>query len=187
MSENLDADELFALAVRASDQQDSAQAISLFKRALEARPDFAAAHYLLGAEHAQLGMFDRAAEEMARAVACQPDLHAARFQLGMLQLTSGQPGGARQTWDGLSQLGQDHYFVQFRDGLLQLAQDDFEGCRRSLTAGIKGNTENVPLNHDMERILSRLPDAGGSNNDGSESEQGEGHLLVNAYTGYQRH
>jgi tetratricopeptide (TPR) repeat protein len=185
--ENLDPEELIRLAVAASDRNDSAQAISLLKRAVAAQPDFAHAHYLLGAEHAQLGMFERAIEDMTSALQYDPDLHAARFQLGLLLLTSRQPDKAADVWQPLDGLGPEHYLVRFRDGLIRLARDDFDGCEACLRAGVAANTENAPLNADMEKILEKIEGRGGDGTtQDTPQEETDGHLLVNAYSGYRQ-
>src|SRR5687767_8911045 len=126
----LDTEELLHLAWTASDKGNADQAISLLKQAVASAPTDARCCYLLGAEYAQIGMFDRAAEQMSAAVKLDPNLHAARFQLGLLQLTSGQPDAAGQTWSGLDVLGPRHAFVLFKTGLLHLAHDEFADCLR---------------------------------------------------------
>ena len=105
-SAELDAEELLHLAIAASDRDQPERAIELLKRAIAADPSDARAHHLLGAEHAQLGLFDRAAEEMQRAIELDPQLDAARFQLGLLQLSSRQPQSAEATWQALGRLGE---------------------------------------------------------------------------------
>lgn len=182
----LDADELMHLAIAASGRNDAEQAITLLKRAVELDPRHAKAHYLLGAEHAQIGLFERAAEEMRRAVEIDPQLHTARFQLGLLLLTSGQAHAAEEAWRGLDVLGAQHSLVLFRDGLLCLARDEFDECVRLLRAGMSANRDNAPLNVDMQRIAdavqARIAAAGGgleADPDGAD----RGHLLLNAYNG----
>lgn len=192
---NLDAEELLHLALAASNRNEADRAIALLKQAIDVEPGHAKAHYMLGAEHAQIGMFDRAAEEMQRALDLDPELDAARFQLGLLQITSQQVDAARATWQPLDRLGIDHYFVLFKTGLEHLARDEFDACLECLRRGIASNQENPPLNVDMQRLIERVqplldqqaggPIDGSSGSDG-DAMGGSAHLLVNAYTG-QRH
>lgn len=186
----LDADELLHLAIAASNRNEADRAIALLKQAVEVEPDHAKAHYLLGAEHAQIGMHERAMDEMQRALSIDPELDAARFQLGLLQLTSRKADAAKATWQGLERLGPDHYFVLFKTGLEHLAKDEFDDCVRCLRDGIARNAANAPLNGDMDRLAQRaeaLSNGRGSGPDGGNEElSGSGHLLVNAYTG-RRH
>lgn len=192
---NLDAEELLHLALAASNRNEADRAIALLKQAVEAEPGHAKAHYMLGAEHAQIGMFDRAAEEMQRAVELDPELDAARFQLGLLQLTSQRVDAARATWQPLERLAPGHYFVLFKTGLEHLARDEFDACLQCLRQGMAANQDNPPLNVDMQRLIDRVqplldqqgggPTYGSSDGDG-DALGGSAHLLVNAYTG-QRH
>jgi tetratricopeptide (TPR) repeat protein len=184
---DLDAEELLHLAVAASDRDQTDQAIGLLKRAIEAFPTNAKAHYLLGAEHAQIGLFDRAASEMAKALELDADLDAARFQLGLLLLTSRQVQAAESTWKHLDRLGTGNAFVLFKTGLLHLARDEFDASLRCLREGLTANTSNAPLNADMSRIAQQVQDIIAQQPDqGSDSggqEAPSAHLLINAYTG----
>ncbi|MEW8228417.1 MAG: tetratricopeptide repeat protein, partial [Candidatus Thiodiazotropha endolucinida] len=83
-STKLDSDELMHLAMHAENHE---QAIDYLKRVLEISEDNGKAYYLLGAIHAEIGMYDRATEEMTRAVELEPDLPTAHFQLGLLHVT----------------------------------------------------------------------------------------------------
>ena len=189
-SATLDADELLHLAVAASDRDQSDQAIVFLKRAIEVDPDHAKAHYLLGAEHAQIGMFEHAIEDMRRAVELDRGLDAARFQLGLLQLTSRQPQAADDTWRELDRLGPDHPYVLFKTGLLHLARDEFDACLRCLRDGIAANTANAPLNGDMQKIVVQvetlLAQQGAQPQAAAADEAPASHLFLDAYTGRQR-
>jgi tetratricopeptide (TPR) repeat protein len=182
----LDADELMHLAVAASDRDEADRAIGLLKRAVEVSPAHAQAHYLLGAEHAQIGMFERAIEDMRRAVELEPSLHAARFQLGLLYLTSRRLDAAVDTWRALDALGADNFYVLFKTGLEHLARDEFDACLRALRAGLKANTVNQPLNVDMQRVIAQVEDLIARNGAGPTPPAAaaeSGHLFIHAYTG----
>ena len=156
----------------------------LLKQAIEVEPKLAKAHYLLGAEHAQIGLFDRAMVEMQQAVSLDPELDAARFQLGLLQLTSRQVEAAKATWQALERLGPNHYFVLFKTGLEHLARDEFAECVRCLRQGIAINDANAPLNGDMERLAKQAETMAGKDgppDSGATEPSGSGHLLANAY------
>jgi tetratricopeptide (TPR) repeat protein len=150
----LTAEELMHLAMHAIGQDSPDKAISLLKRLLEMEPQNGKAHYLLGAVHAEIGMYDVAAEEMARAMDLEPDLHTARFQLGLLNLTSGRLEEAQRIWDGLDVLGDRDPLYLFKTGMLHLVKDEFEPCVAALKAGIELNTFNEDLNNDMRRVMS---------------------------------
>src|SRR5690349_6651155 len=80
----LDAEELLHLALQAMEQERYEDAMSRLKRGLVLEPRNGLMHHLLGAIYAQLGMIDRAVEEMTQAVTFAPEMHIARFQLGLL-------------------------------------------------------------------------------------------------------
>ena len=152
---DLDAQELLHLALKAMDEQRDAEAISLLKRGVALAPDDGRMHYLLGAMHAQLQMYDRAIEEMQRAVALAPHIDMAHFQLGLLLLTSGQVDAARTAWAALEALPAEHPLMLFRTGLLELVNDDFDRCIDHLRRGIELNAEQPPLNR--VRTTTRPP------------------------------
>ena len=62
MTSRLDSNELLHLAIAASRKDDHEKAIGHLKQALELAPDNARVHYFLGAEHAQIGLYERAME-----------------------------------------------------------------------------------------------------------------------------
>jgi tetratricopeptide (TPR) repeat protein len=151
----LDFDELFQLALRAMQSDDDEKAISLLKRALDLKPNNAKARYLLGAMHAQIGLYDRAVDDLAQAVAMDPSLDAAHFQLGLLHLTSGRVAEAEAVWKALDKLPADHYMLLFKLGMVALARDEFARCVELLEKGIAANQQNASLNRDMQRVIDK--------------------------------
>lgn len=155
----LDTDELFHLALNATNSDKNEDAIEYLKRAQELSPDNANVIYLLGAVHAQIGMFDRAVDEMSKAVEIDPSMSSAHFQLGMLYITSGRRKEAENAWLALDDLGEEHPFYLFKTGLLHLANDEFSECIDCLKRGIEVNDINEPLNHDMRKVLASAEQA----------------------------
>jgi tetratricopeptide (TPR) repeat protein len=191
-SRNLDAEELLHLALAASRENRHEGAISYLKQAIELSSDNARARYLLGAEHAQIGLYARAIEEMTEAIRIDPDLHAARFQLGLLHLTSGLVAEATAAWKPLDGLGAEHPLYLFKSGLLSLAANDFVSCRRDLEKGIAANGFSQVLNLDMQKILDQIgtgpagPDAPAARPEPEPRKAAERtearHVLLSAYT-----
>jgi len=159
-NERLDAEELLHLALNAADANRHEEAITSLKRALDLSPDDARMHYLLGAEHAQIGLYDRAVEELAKAVELDPKLTTARFQLGLIHLTSGRLEQAERAWAALEDLEPGNTLRLFKTGLLHLARDEFTECSSYLKKGIAANKENPTLNKDMQQILSSIEQRG---------------------------
>ncbi|HWM69320.1 MAG TPA: hypothetical protein VNO35_22210 [Steroidobacteraceae bacterium] len=114
--------------------------------------------YLLGAELAQAGHYDRAVQEMRAAVQMQPDLHTASLQLGLLLLTMNEPSDAITAWQPLDRLDERAALRLFKGGLEALIHEDFERCIRLLTQGIAANTTNPALNRDMNLVIARARD-----------------------------
>ncbi|MCP1290378.1 hypothetical protein NK214_09280 [Chromobacterium sp. S0633] len=176
----LDQEELFQLALQAMESQQHAEAVALLKQGVRNDGEDARLRYLLGAEYAQIGLFDRAVVEMEQAVALQPGLVMAVFQLGLLHLTQGQPDRAEQAWQGLGELAEDHPLQLFRQGLLHLIRDEFADCREHLTRGIAANQAAPMLNEDMRRILAQIDAQQGA---GSEAPMVEAEPAAGASAG----
>ena len=150
----LTAEELLHLAIESSKKDNSESAITYLKRAIEINPNDGRSHYLLAAEHAQIGMYEQAVEEMAHAIQLDPTLHTASFQLGLLHLTAGHIEQAISAWDALNTLGEDNFLFLFQSGMTHLIRDEFDLCIEKLERGIKLNNVNPMLNNDMQRIIN---------------------------------
>jgi tetratricopeptide (TPR) repeat protein len=133
--------------------------VSASPRRPSGNPGNAELHYLLGAELAQAGRYEAAAAEMTRALELKPNLHTARLQLGLLYLTLRQPQRSLAIWQPLEALGSASCLALFKQGLEALIRDDFGRCVSLLEAGIRANTDNAPLNGDMERIVHKAREA----------------------------
>lgn len=153
--ERLDSEELLHLALRATKENKTEDSIEYLKRSIELSPKFGKAYYLLGALHAEIGLYDRAIEEMTKAIELEPSISAAHFQLGLLYMTSGQVEQARETWKALDEYGETHPFWLFKEGMLHLAADDFERSIELLSQGIALNKINPALNKDMQNVIER--------------------------------
>jgi tetratricopeptide (TPR) repeat protein len=152
----LDQAELLQLALNASAADDSGTAIAYLKEAVS-RPDgTSVAHYVLGAEYAQIKMYDRAVGEFEAALALDPALSIARLQLGLLWLTGGAAEQALTVFGPLAELAEEDPLRLFGQGLCHLARDEFADARALLVAGIAANSTNLPLNADMQRMIDAI-------------------------------
>lgn len=113
-------------------------------------------HFLRGSVLAGDRRYDEARIAITRAVDMAPDFAIARFQLGFLEFTSGEAGRAGQTWAPLQALPQDDALRLFATGLMRLPADDIEGAVAALRLGIAANTQNPPLNRDMQMLIDEL-------------------------------
>lgn len=116
-------------------------------------PNDARLPLLLAGAHAQAGQMDLAEAAFLSALQCDADCAIARFQLGLLQFTSARPAVASVTWAPLAELPPDDPLRLLTTGLEYLAKNNFPEAIHALELGIAKNTDNVPLNHDMQKIL----------------------------------
>jgi tetratricopeptide (TPR) repeat protein len=179
----LDSEELLHLAIEASNKDDIEKSITLLKQALEVNPANAKAQYMLGAMHAQIGLYDRALEDMQKAVKSEPGLDTAHFQIGLLYITSGNVAAAEQAWSALDRLGEKNALFLFKRGILKLAQDQFEECIEDLQLGIRLNTLNKALNKDMQMLITQAQEAikTGKPNDNKGQVQEANHVFLSVY------
>lgn len=187
----LDQTELLQLALEANRNGEAGSSIAYLKEAVS-RPDATAnAHFLLGAECAQIKLYDRAVSEMEAAIALDPGLSIARFQLGLLWLTSGAPERALQVFAPLTELAEHDSLRLFGEGLCALIRNEFDEAVRLLESGIVLNQSNEALNGDMRTMLAELArvramgheEVPGANPDNEDIH----HVLLSAYTGNTSH
>lgn len=125
-------------------------------RLLAEYPDDARLHFLRGSMLAGIGRPIEALPAMRKAVELAPDMAIARFQLGFFLLTSGEAAEALSVWGPLALLPDGHYLRLFAGGLTHLIRDEFADAVAALNEGIAVNTENLPLNRDMELLIGQV-------------------------------
>jgi tetratricopeptide (TPR) repeat protein len=113
-------------------------------------------HFMKGSLLASQQEYGAARAAMRHAVDLAPNYAVARFQLGFLLLTSGEPHAALEAWGPLHSLPPENALRKFVDGLSHLIQDEFDEAIRSLEQGIARNTENLPMNTDMQLIIDEI-------------------------------
>lgn len=130
--------------------------IAELRRAAVSEPRNGEIRYILGAELAQQRRYDEAVLELSAAIALNPLLHTARLQLGLLHLTLAQTQHASAVLAPLEDLGDDSALKHFKRGLDALAVSDLQSSYDSLKHGIGLNTDNAPLNADMQQLMARI-------------------------------
>ena len=135
---------------------DPEQTALRLAQAANDHPNDARPLLLLGAELAQAGKIDGAEAAYTVAIQRVPEFWIARFQLGLLQFTSARPAIARVTWAPLDSLAEGHPLRLFKLGFESLAEDRFDDTARLLRQGMAANTDNPPLNRDMQMLLDKL-------------------------------
>jgi tetratricopeptide (TPR) repeat protein len=192
----LNQDELFQAALSASAGGDGDKAIACLTEAAGRSDATAMAHYLLGAEHAQLQQYDQAIAAMEAALARDPALHVARLQLGMLYLGAQDEVRGADALAPLERLDGFHPLRHFAAGLLMLARGEPAAALASLEEGIGLNLDLPALNSDMRRVareivrqgLAAATDAPPEPTAAPVAEEEDAqHVLLSAYTSNRLH
>lgn len=155
----LDTSELIHLAMHASKKGDTHAALNYLKDALEQEPGNAVARYLLAAEHAEIGLYDRAIDGMKEALALAPEIEIAAFQLGLLFLQTNQPEPALATFEELADRALDPALQSFARAYQHLIRDDVATAITGFSEGL-ACCSNDHLKGDIQRVLDRLTATG---------------------------
>lgn len=177
----LDADELFHLAIYASSRGDHDKSIVYLKAGVE-RDGSARFHYLLGAEHAEIGMYTRAIENIEAAVAIDPNIAEAWFQLGLLYAMSDNKSKAISTWDNLDRFGDHQYLICFKAAIQNYFEQNMVEAVDFMQQGLELNRVNPALNGDMKKLLRSWQESGNpSVEEEKDAHESSGHFFLSAY------
>ncbi len=159
-------------------ESDPEAGLAALASALEAHPEDARLHFLQGSTLLGLQRYVSGHDALSKAVELAPDFAIARFQLGLFQLTSGEVDRALETLGPIDRLPKTHYLRSLVSGLRCLVRDEFDDAIGHLRVGIEQNTENPPLNRDMEMLIStisqaRSDDAGTAGDGDDPADEGE--------------
>ncbi len=192
----LDQAELLQLASNASGAADSASAIAYLKEAVSRADASGAAHYLLGAEYAQIGMYERAVDEIESALALDPALTTARLQLGLLWIGGGAVERAESVLAPLAELAPDEALRHFGAGLCLLIHNQLDEAVLRLEQGVALNASNAPLDQDIRKIINGIgqaragaagPAPAAPAASSTVAAEDTRHILLSAYTGNTTH
>jgi len=152
--ELLDDKELLSLSLEAIKNSRDEDAIVLLKVLVNRNPVHAMGHYLLAAQHAQLGLFERAEDEFRRASELAPGFAMARFQLGQLLLVKGEAEGAVSQF---SAIGEDDPALRaYAEGLSALVGQQAGVALAALRRGLALPQTVAALTDDMQRLADQL-------------------------------
>ncbi len=168
---NLDYDEILHLALHAMQQGDHHKALEYLHECHERSSEDANVVFLIAAEHAELGLYDRAIEEMERALELNPDLEIASLQLGLLYSNQNNEEKAQEIWTTLNNKTEEESFKKFSKGFLHLCDRNFDEAVDSLQAGIESNITIPALNETVNNIISYIQ--GVDNNKPQTDDSGE--------------
>lgn len=180
-------------ALAASASGDTDRAIALFRHATDEEPGSPLPPFLLGAELAQLGRIEEAIQAYAAATLIAPGFHIARYQMGLLQFTSGHAALALVSWQPLLALPQDQPLRAFVSGFAALANDRFGEAVAHFRAGQALNTENAPLNGDIQMVIDKIESLPAASTTAETAEPAPAdeaatsHVLLSNYRGGSLH
>ncbi|MBD9477437.1 hypothetical protein [Pseudoxanthomonas sp. PXM02] len=153
--ERLDDEELLRLSLSAMNAERDAEATDLLKVLIEREPSHAYGHYLLAAQHAQLGLMDRAEAGFRTAAGLAPaDFPMPRFQLGQLLVLKGEAYEAREVLEPLTRQGGS--LAAYSAALSHLAAEDVPSAIEHLQQGLEQPQPIPALEQDMARLLQQL-------------------------------
>jgi tetratricopeptide (TPR) repeat protein len=156
--DTLDNEELLFVALDAVNGARYGEAIMLVRMLLGRDPKNANAQYLLSAQHAQIGMYERAEDGFRTLLALAPGFSIARFQLGQLLLMKNASTEAK---DALSPLaGNRDAIGAYARALCAVADDDADMATREIQAGLQLPQSVPTLASDMQALLARLSSSG---------------------------
>lgn len=156
--ELLDNEELMFVALDAVNNSRFGEGLAVLKTLLRREPDHANARYLLAAQHAQLGMFERAETGFRALLETSPGFTVARFQLGQLLLMREAMAEAKAVLSPL--LGGDDALGAYARALCAFADGDHPAVLRELDEGLRLPQAVPTLATDMQALRARLTEAG---------------------------
>jgi Flp pilus assembly protein TadD len=162
------------------------EAITELRQAAADNPRNGEIRYLLGVALAEHRLYQEAVLELSAALALNPLLHTARLQLGLLHLTLAQVQHAAAVLAPLENLEDGAALKHFKRGLEALVADDFSTALSNLQRGMQLNTENPPLNGDMQLIADRIAAAMESSPNAKQPDSAKEHTDFSLY-GLTRH
>ena len=109
--------------------------------------------------HAELGLYERARDELGEVLRAAPEMDAARFQLALLHLQLGRLDEARSTFSEVSEKSTDHSLQSFGGAYLALLDDRIDDAVSHLGVGIEV-CSNIALKGDMTMLLTALKEGG---------------------------
>lgn len=149
----LDAEEYLALAINASKNGEHHASLEHLDKVLTLEPENANAIYLQAAEHAELGLYDRAIKGIEKALILNENIELARFQLGMLYLQKDENNEAQQHFSYLIDKTHNEDLSLFSEGMLALSMANVNHAQEKFTAGLLLKASYPALNNTIKNII----------------------------------
>lgn len=156
--DKLDNEELLYVALDAVNSARYGDAILLLRMLLERDQTNPNTQYLLAAQHAQLGMYERAESGFRALLLHTPEFSIARFQLGQLLLMKNTPADAKVVLSPLTDA--NDAIGAYARALCAVADEEAVRAMRELEAGLRLPQPVPTLANDMQELLVRLSQSG---------------------------
>lgn len=153
---NFDTEEHFFLALNAISEKAHDRAIDHLKE-ITSGEYYSRALYLLGAEYAEIGMYDRAKQSFQSIIDVEPLKEMVRLQKGLLHIFLGEQEDAQLCLGQLIEIRDEtNPIYWFAKGMLVSLDSQRQDAIEYLKKGIQLNKVNEPLNEDMLKFIEAL-------------------------------
>jgi len=140
-----------------SQQENLNFAISILKKALELKSDYAPAHYLLAVAYDQLGEADLAISKLEEAKKFAPQDFGLAFQLGILYWRKNEIEKAKAEFERAINLNPDYSNAHYMLGLVLEKMGEKERAISEFEKVAKLNPENEEVKKILENLKKGLP------------------------------
>lgn len=176
----LDAQEYLHLAINATQNNQHHAALDYLHKALDQEPDNAQAIFLLAAEYAELGLYQRAIENMEKSISIDPSIEMAHYQLALLYIQLGRPAESMPLWQHLSEHAQDNSLMLFSKGMIELDSNKENGIS-TINQAIEIANSNTFLKTSMTTLLNLLTGNEPKVEEPASNDDSISSLMLNAY------
>ncbi len=153
---SFDSEESFFLALNAISEGSHDRAINHLKE-INSGEYHGRAQYLLGAEYAEIGMYERAKQFFQAAIAEESVREMAILQKGLLHVFLAENDDAKLCLSSILQnVDEENPLYWFAHGISLSLDAKYQEAIDSLSKGIKLNHVNEPLNQDMQNYIASL-------------------------------
>lgn len=153
----LDSKEYLHLAIHATQQGLHHFAMEYLYKVLDKEPENAAAIFLLAAEHAELGLYDRAIEGMLKCISLSPEIEMAHYQLALLYIQKNEQEKAFPLWQHLAENANDESIKLFSRGIT-IVEKSKNNALEYIDQAIETSRNNQFLQKSMRSIRENIMD-----------------------------
>jgi len=152
----LDAQEYFHLALKAGQENNNKDALEYLHKANELDPKNAQVIYLMAAQHAEIGLYDRAITGMNASLELDPTMEMAKFQLALLYTEADKIEDAKSLFDDILKNTENQALKLFSSALSSLIKGDKNEAIKSFEEAFQLPKDNPSLFSSMEHVYKNL-------------------------------